>query len=195
MFVAVFERAGLGEGEEMLTHQERRCLDDAGFGPRRRAEWIAGRVAARRALCSWLGDDTGAVSVVSTSNGAPRILGRPELSISLSHDGPWVAVAATHGPGRVAVDLCDCRYGDRVSRLLDRLAVNHNGARVSPCAAWAGLECTLKLRGLGIASLLDAQLMVSQVKPGVAQVSGLGVCATVNLAETENFALSWAVEP
>ena len=194
MLVAVFDRAGLDESEDMLTHEERRCLDHAHYGPRRRAEWIAGRVAARRALSSWLGDDAGAVSVVSTSNGAPLVLGRPELSISLSHDGPWVAVAATHGPGRAAVDLCDGRYGDRVSLLLDRLAVHDDGARLSPCAAWAGLECALKLRGLGIASLLDAHLVVSHVEPGVAQVSGLGAPATVNLAETEDFALSWAVE-
>jgi hypothetical protein len=195
MFVAVFDRAGLDESEALLTGEERRCLDHARFGPRRRAEWIAGRVAVRRSLSSWLGEGAEPVSVVSAPSGAPRALGRPDLSISLTHDGAWVAVAATHGAGRAAVDLCDGRYGERIGRLLDRLVVDGDGARLSPCAAWAALECTLKLRGLGIASLLDARLVVSRVEPRVAQVSGLGASASVSLAETEDFALAWAEEP
>jgi phosphopantetheinyl transferase len=201
MLVTVFDREGLDGREDLLTGAERRCLAEACFGTRRRTEWIAGRVAARRALCRLLGDDARSVSVVSASDGAPRALGRPDLAISLSHDGAWVAVATTRRKGergRVAIDLCDARHDDRVRRLLGRLSIDGIGdgigAPFSPCATWAALECVLKLRGLGIASLLDAHLGLSPLDAGSAQISGLGAAATVTLAETENFALAWAEE-
>jgi 4'-phosphopantetheinyl transferase N-terminal domain len=196
MLVTVFDRPGLDGREDLLTRAERRCLVKARFGARRRTEWVAGRVAIRRALGRLLGDDAGLVSVTCASNGAPRALGRPDLAISLSHDGAWVAVATARRParGRVGIDLCDARHHDRVRRLLDRLSIDAIGAPLSPCATWAALECALKLRGLGIASLLDARLVLSQVAPHTAQISGLGASATVTLAETEQFALAWAEE-
>jgi hypothetical protein len=197
MLVTVFDREELDGREDLLTRAERRCLGDARLGARRRAEWIAGRVAARRALCRLLGDDAPSVSVISAPSGAPRALGRPDLSISLSHDGTWVAVATTRRRGRrtrVAIDLCDARHEDRVRRLLDRLSIDGTGDPLSPCATWAALECVLKLRGLGIACLLDARIGLSHVEAGTARVSGLGASATVTLAETEKFALAWAEE-
>ena len=72
--------------------------------------------------------------------------------------------------------------------------IEAGAAPLSPCATWAALECVLKLRGLGIASLLDARLGLSHVEAGTAQISGLGASATVTLAETESFALAWAEE-
>jgi hypothetical protein len=197
MLVTVFDREELDGREDLLTRAERRCLVDARFGARRRAEWIAGRVAARRALGRLLGDDAPSVSVVSAPSGAPRALGRPDLSISLSHDGAWVAVAATRRQRRrtrVAIDLCDARHEDRVRRLLGRLSIDGTGDPLSPCATWAALECILKLRRLGIASLLDARIGLSPVEADTVQISGLGASATVTRAETENFALAWAVE-
>ena len=197
MLVTVFDRGELDGREDLLTRAERRCLADARFGARRRSEWIAGRVAARRTLFRLLGDDGRSVSVVSASNGAPRALGRPDLSISLSHDGAWVAVATSRRQGqsaRVAIDLCDARHDGRVRRLLDRLSIDRAGTSLSPCAAWAALECALKLRGSGIACLLDARLGLSHVEDGTVESAGLGASATVTVAETESFALAWAEE-
>jgi hypothetical protein len=197
MLVTVFDRGELDGREDLLTRAERRCLVDARFGARRRAEWIAGRVAARRALCCLLGDDAMSVSVVTASNGAPRALGRPDLSISLSHDGAWVAVATSRRrrrSARVAIDLCAARHDDRVRRLLGRLSIDGIGAPLSPCATWAALECALKLGGLGIASLLDARLGLSRVDAGAVKVDGLGASVTVTVAETDSFALAWAEE-
>ena len=154
-------------------------------------------MAARRTLCHLLGDAARVVSVVTASNGAPRARGRPDLAISLSHDGAWVAVATTRRQGqraRVAIDLCDAGHGDRVRRLLGRLSINGVGAPLSPCATWAALECVLKLRGLGIASLLDARLGLSHLEAGTAEISGLGASATVTVSQTEDFALAWAEE-
>jgi len=197
MLITVFDRKELDGREDLLTRAERRCLSDARFAPRRRAEWIAGRVAARRALCCLLGDDAPSVSVISAPSGAPRALGRPELAISLSHDGAWVAVATARREeprARVAIDLCDTVHSDRVRRLLGRLSIDGTGDPLSPCATWAALECVLKLRGLGIACLLDARLGLSHLAAGTAQISGLGASATVTVAQTEDFALAWAEE-
>ena len=197
MLVTVFDRGELDGREDLLTRTEQRCLIDARFGARRRSEWIAGRVAARRTLCRLLGDDGRSVSVVSASNGAPRALGRPDLSISLSHDGSWVAVATSRrrwGAARVAIDLCDARHDGRVRRLLARLSIDRTGTPLSPCATWAVLECALKLRGFGIASLLDARLGLSHVEAGTVEIAGLGAPATVIVSQTESFALAWAEE-
>ncbi len=163
MLVTVFDREGLDGREDLLTGAERRCLVNARFGARRRAEWIAGRVAARRALCRLLGDDAMSVSVVSASNGAPRAVGRPDLVLSLSHDGAWVAVATTRSPGRrarVAIDLCDARHHDRVRRLL-RSPVDSRAAQLlfhpvppgrrsnacSSCADWGSPLCSTPALG------------------------------------------------
>ena len=98
------------------------------------------------------------------------------------------------GARRAAVDLCDARYDGRVGRLLIASPIDITRHPSFTCAAWAGLECALKLRELGIPSLLDARLRVSRVEAGIARVSGLGAPATVNLAETQDFALAWAEE-
>ncbi len=197
MLVTVFDRDELDGQEGLLTRAEQRCLVAARFGARRRAEWIAGRVAARRALGRLLGGDARSVSVVTASNGAPRALGRPDLSISLSHDGAWIAVATSRcpeQPARVAIDLCDARHDDRVRGLLERLSIDGIGAPLSPCATWAALECVLKLRGFGIACLLDARLGLSHAEGGAVEITGLGASATITIAETERFALAWAEE-
>ena len=195
MLVSVFDRGSLDAREERLTRPERLALDRARFGPRRRAEWIAGRVAARRALTGWLGDAARALSIVSAPDGAPTIPERPDLSISLSHDEAWMAVATAHRPARVSVDLCDRRHDDRARALLDRLSVDGGtGASLSPAAAWAALECTLKLRGLGIAALLDARPTLAPAGAGAVRVSGLGARAVVSFSEAPDFALAWAEE-
>ena len=80
MLVAVFDREELDGREDLLTRAEHRCLLEASFGVRRRAESIAGRVAARRVLWRLLGDDATSVSIGIASNGAPRPVGRRDLS-------------------------------------------------------------------------------------------------------------------
>ena len=107
---------------------------------------------------------------------------------------PWRRAAAG-GNGRGWPSICAMRaMPTELAGCWVASAINRIGAPISPCAAWAALECALKLRGLGIASLLDARLALSHVEAGRVEVTGLGAPATVSVAETESFALASAEE-
>src|SRR3954463_10444173 len=92
----------------LLTRIERAEVERLRYGDRRRDEWIAGRLAARRVFVRRLGPGAGELNGVTDPTGAPRVTGGPApLAISLSHDGGRIAVALAPGRGRVAVDVCD----------------------------------------------------------------------------------------
>ena len=132
----------------LLTRTERAEVERLRYRGRRRDEWIAGRLAARRVLARRLGAGARDVSVVADPAGAPRVTGgAAPLAISLSHDGGRVAVALAPGRGRVAVDVCDRAHARRLPAILARLGVAD--AHADACAIWAALECALKLRGAG----------------------------------------------
>ncbi len=72
----------------------------------RRASWIAGRLAAREALASWYrreGHTPGHNEIPASRTGAPRIEGREDLHLSISHSGT-IAVAVV-GNRQLGVDL------------------------------------------------------------------------------------------
>ncbi|HQF55956.1 MAG TPA: 4'-phosphopantetheinyl transferase superfamily protein [Fibrobacteria bacterium] len=72
----------------------------------RRASWVAGRLAAREAVASWYrgeGRDPGHHEIPASRSGAPRIEGRDDLHLSISHSGS-VAVAVV-GNRRLGIDL------------------------------------------------------------------------------------------
>jgi 4'-phosphopantetheinyl transferase N-terminal domain len=188
--VVVERRADLDVRADRLTPLERRALTTAAFGPRRADEWIAGRMAAHRVLADALGARALGLSVINDDDGAPRVDGRADLAISLSHDGGAVAVAVAAGPGRrAAVDLCALGRAARVGGILRHLGLP---ARAShPCAIWAALECALKLQRRSVWSLLDARPRVREYG------SALGVSiscaeAMVDFALTPSHALAWA---
>jgi hypothetical protein len=188
--VVVERRADLDVQVDRLTPLERRALTAAGFGPRRADEWIAGRMAAHRALADALGAGGRGLSVINDDDGSPRVDGRADLAISLSHDGAAVAVAVAVGPGRRAsVDLCALGRAARVGGILRHLGMPARA--LHPCAIWAALECALKLQRRSVWSLLDARPRVRE------DGSALGVsisCAEtmVDLALTPSHALAWA---
>jgi phosphopantetheinyl transferase len=72
--------------------------------PRRRAQFIAGRVAARRALGVFLGKTTAAgVPIGKDASGAPQVDGHGSLCVSIAHsEDVAVAVAA---PFPLGVDI------------------------------------------------------------------------------------------
>jgi 4'-phosphopantetheinyl transferase EntD len=83
---------------------EERALWARYRSPRRRAEFLAGRIAARRAVAQALGEDRGVeLEIRRDAAGAPSVPGHPALHVSISHSyGLAVAVAA---PFAVGVDL------------------------------------------------------------------------------------------
>lgn len=132
--------------------------------PRRRYEWLAGRLAAKHGVCAYQrlqrGRDSGtrAVRVGAVPHG-PRA-GRPvveaPVGIGISHSGDF-AVAAC-GPHAVGIDLEHRRTLSPPLALL----LSHEGDPHSPCPEdrrlagmplplrWACKEAVLKYHGFGL---------------------------------------------
>jgi 4'-phosphopantetheinyl transferase len=117
--------AGLGRalaaagGVRGLLSPAERATFDAFALQRRRRDWLAGRLAAKRAVRAVARATGGAappwstISVLNEPNGAPYIVvdGRPELAatwnISIAHDDGFAAcaIACTAPAGYVGVDI------------------------------------------------------------------------------------------
>jgi 4'-phosphopantetheinyl transferase len=118
---ALCERLGSGAAAETrlsrwLTAEERSTYRSHRFEKRRR-EWLAGRIAAKDAVCRRHGvggtDAYAAVEILALAEGAERgkpvyrLYGRPgPYGMSLSHSSGTVLVALGREPGQdVGVDL------------------------------------------------------------------------------------------
>src|ERR1051325_3642106 len=182
----------LAAREELLTEAERAQLAALGFGQRRRNEWVRGRLAMRRALVSRFGEAATCMSLLTEPDGAPRLEGKSDCAVSLSHDGDYFAAAIADKAGmRVAVDICLREHEARLQRIFTRLTVR--GASVDVVAGWAALECFLKLRRLGVTALLDTALTLGMRSDGV-EVSALGSTASFSLFRHPRFVLAWGGE-
>ena len=157
MLLAVIPTYAVPPDADRLTGTERAALAGV-HGARRRDEWIRGRLAIRRVL----GDDAG--SVLAGADGAPVVDGGTARSVSLSHDGGWIAVAAAGAEWRLGIDLCLRAHAERVARILAWLDVRL-GTTVDPVAAWCALEVGLKLRRWSIEALRDRALAVLPAHP------------------------------
>jgi len=217
MRIAIMHATALAPDPALLTEPERAVLATL-HNPRRRDEWIRGRVALHRLL----GPD---VSVLADATGAPRIWGRCPLSqptplsgtkdlalvpvevaladsfVSLAHDGEWFAVAVADRA--VGIDLCLRVHGARVAKILAWLGVC--GSPIDPVAAWAALEAVLKLRRLGIEELRGRTLELRANdqpigrQPAQAHMEsivavGIGEPVTVQLRGDVEYVIGWAEE-
>jgi 4'-phosphopantetheinyl transferase N-terminal domain len=183
----------LAAREELLSEAERAQVATLGLRGRRRNEWIRGRLAARRALISRFGETATHLSLLTEEDGAPRLEGKTDSAVSLSHDGDYFAVAiADRGVRRVAVDICLQQHEARLQRIFSRLDVR--GLKLDVVAGWAALECFLKLRRLGVAALLDTALTLALSTDGV-RVSALGSTASFSLFRQPQFVVAWGGEP
>lgn len=140
-----------GDALEDLSALERALV--ASFGAaRRRAEFVAGRRAARRALL--------AIGVVPTAiaradDGAPMVHASTEVVLSISH-GERVAFAASCHRGPLGIDLTDRRDAARIRRVARR-AFPREAERTlaladdqSACRAWALKEAVAKALRIGM---------------------------------------------
>src|SRR5256885_6260492 len=83
--------------EELLSARERAQAAALDLRGRRRNEWIRGRVAMRRTLVARFGATAARLSLLSEEDGAPRLEGKTDCAVSLSHDGDYFAVALADG--------------------------------------------------------------------------------------------------
>ena len=176
------ERFGL---ETVLSPAER-LAHGVLFAERRRRDWLAGRLAAKRAARRALRElglpvpRFAAVTVASGSDGAPsiRIEGRPELtgtlSVSIAHDrGTGVAAVTPCATwGVVGIDL----ERDRAlsyrhlrpalsPREWRRLADADAASDPPPLAVWAMKEAVLKALRLG-GAIPPCDVELRWVNPG-----------------------------
>jgi 4'-phosphopantetheinyl transferase EntD len=181
--VVVLDGRTITANPARLTAAERVAL--AQLRGSRRDEWIRGRLAVRRVL----GDpDT---SVLVRDDGAPLPTGGRPCSVSLSHDGSWIAVAIAPAGTGVGVDLCERAREPTVARILRWLDVRTS---LDPLATWTALEAALKVRGLGIEALRDRALEVRVTAADGARVHGLGADLTVRSRIFRDFVLGCALE-
>lgn len=157
----------------------------------RRASWIAGRLAAREAIASWYRHEGGPASlheIPASRSGAPRITGREDLHLSISHSGS-IAVAIV-GNRRLGVDLETLE--DRPDSLIrsffsesERLWIEQIPSERTRRGntAWTRKEAAAKLLGKG-GALRFADLAILDTETPW----------TIESASTSEYAISLAME-
>lgn len=139
--------AEVSEGE--LTREEQALLGGVP-SPQRRAELVAGRVAARRALPG--------VEVLADPGGAPLLRNAPPgWSVSITH-AAGVALAAVGPFARLGIDLVPPSDEVRLARLVPRILAAEAPQLRSlrdRLACWALKEAALKATGSGLDALLS----------------------------------------
>jgi phosphopantetheinyl transferase len=99
------DSCALEEGSDCLSETERAFCGGLG-GPKRRTEFVAGRIAARRCLEQmpvFSGRPLSSVTINRKASGAPAVSGFPEVHLSISHAGEYAVAAAASFP--VGIDL------------------------------------------------------------------------------------------
>jgi phosphopantetheinyl transferase (holo-ACP synthase) len=175
----------------MLTATERAVLDELPI-ERRRADWLAGRLAAKRGLraaCRRRGETVPAYTAIEIRNdarGAPRLrldgppdLGaRLDLSIAHSHGAAVAAVADRFASGTVGVDVevTTPLSIDLVRRVLraaeiDRLC-GRSTTGPTPLEMWTAKEAAMKAARHLCRSLRDVELSWAPSRPIRARIVG-----------------------
>lgn len=145
-----------------LPTAERELAERLGLGPHRRAEWRAGREAARMALAALLGDEPHRFTIGRADDGAPIVVG-VEAQISISHGRHW-AVAAAGRVAQLGIDLCELGRAANVERISRRFLAEEERNLPRTAAEWATLwalkEAAAKALRRG---LFDGGLAASRV--------------------------------
>lgn len=122
-----------------------------------RARFVAGRLVLREVVGSYLGLAPADVPLVGEPGSAPRLAGRTDVHLGLSHADRYVAVAV--GPVRLGVDVEVAGRREVPARACPpakRWALaSLVGASARATAAWVAQEAALKADGIGLAFPLD----------------------------------------
>jgi 4'-phosphopantetheinyl transferase len=124
------------------------------------SERLAARALLRRLLAEVAGSDAAAAPLAADARGRPFLAGRPDLGVSLSHSGGWVAAAVLVAGGCVGVDVqVPVLPSDRLLRRccgagaarLARLSERRRSAEFA--WIWSVQEACVKASGAGISGL------------------------------------------
>ena len=191
---AIVERTVARYGVSGILSVSERATLDAFPLERRRRDWIAGRVAAKRAIRGTIrqrGDRAPAyraIEIWNDANGAPRfsIRGRPELSeqinVSISHtDGAGLAaVGSTTDIGTIGVDIETTKplSLDLVGRVLgssERAQLEAGRPAPEPLVLWTAKEAAMKAANAFCTALRHVELAWSDTRCIGARVIGTTV--------------------
>jgi phosphopantetheinyl transferase len=150
-------RVGETSDRSFLSDVERGYF--AHFGaPKREQEFIAGRLAVRRALQSLIGNLPEALSIEREDDGAPRVVGveSHDVVVSITHAGARALAIAAHGPLPIGIDLTEWSDAARIRKVARRafpraherdlvLASDRTAVR-----AWALKEAVAKSLRMGL---------------------------------------------
>ena len=170
---ACLRSAEVGESPEgWLLPDELTELQARGT-PKRIADRIAGRIAAKRALSALTGRDPLAIRIHALDTGQPvsTLDGQPGPGISISHSGGR-AVALASTTGRVGVDLeqIEARHPSFVDEWFsaeERELLGDDPVAIT--TAWAAKEAVLKALGRGM-QLNPRQIDVRAIEDGQVHV-------------------------
>jgi 4'-phosphopantetheinyl transferase EntD len=124
-------RALVGEEAEPGSEEERRIASE--LGEPRRAEFCAGRLAARRAI------GPGNHVIGRHDDGAPRVLGHDDLLISITHDRREAVAVVGEGLALLGCDLAELAQAPRIEKVSHRFIPPEDAALPTDARGWAVL--------------------------------------------------------
>ncbi|MEU9164526.1 4'-phosphopantetheinyl transferase superfamily protein [Streptomyces sp. NPDC048424] len=142
---------------------------------RRRAEWTAGRLLAKRLVGDALAAPADEVEVLPRADGSPYVVVGgspvPAVRVSISHTARHVAAALA--PGAVGVDLCETASAAAVRRVADHVFSPGELSRIGtdrPAAlagAWALKEAAVKADRSSIFGAAPRRVEILGLRPPV----------------------------
>lgn len=160
----------VGEGTEASLSTPECALLERAKTPKRRAERLAGRIAARRACAPLIAHPFSVlVELDGPHRGRPRIEPASDVSVSISHAGGLACAAAARG-GPLGVDLESLREpvgpAFRTEAFADgELEAWERAGQLSELELWAAKEAVLKHWGVGLrAPLLQVALVPRDIE-------------------------------
>lgn len=148
-------RVGETSDRSFLSEVERGYFSRFGH-VKREQEFIAGRLAVRRALESLIGNLPSELSIEREDDGAPRVVGIQDVVVSITHAGSRALAIAAHGPHPIGIDLTEWTDAARIRKVAQRaFPREHERALVlatdrTAVRAWALKEAVAKALRMGL---------------------------------------------
>lgn len=128
----------------------------------RRQQYLVSRIAVKFLL----GDTN--LAVLNNQNGAPFIVGRNDINVSITHDNALVIVAISDKP--VGIDFIHESNFNKLPRWFET-----NKNKVEKAASWGAMECVFKLENPELRNVFSSDISkVEQVDSDTWAISFTG---------------------
>ncbi|MEU9302044.1 hypothetical protein [Streptomyces sp. NPDC048269] len=141
----------------------------------RQAEWLAGRVLAKRLVGEFVAAPANAVEILPRDDGSPYVVvggtPMPAVNVSISHTAGHVAAAVAPEP--VGVDLCETVSAASVGRVADHALSSEDLSLIDTdrpdvmAGAWALKEAAVKADRSSIFGAAARRIAILGLRPPV----------------------------